>query len=157
VSGSHGWWRGAMAALVAAASVAALILGLVVADSTPAAPGPRMTQQGVVAGWAIVSARGHLVAGEGAFKVRREQAFGIYGIVWKNRFPANCATTAAVDLADSPSTEKVRLPSGATPFVAGYAVGDSFGKARHRGATTVQTFNQQGKPTALAFDVTVVC
>jgi hypothetical protein len=52
------------------------------------------------------------------------------------------------------------LPDGASvPFVAGYAVADTSAEVTngtHNG-TTVDTFNQDGTPKPLAFDVAVIC
>ena len=110
---------------------------------------------GVVRAWAIVAPNGHVVAGTGKPKVTLgETAPGAYTIRWGVQ-TGRCGTAVTIDAATSPPTE--HLPSVGAPaaaFTAGYAVASSL--ARHH-ETVIQTYNQQGQPTPLGFDVLVIC
>lgn len=110
---------------------------------------------GNVRAWAIVSPSGKVIAGAG--KPRVTATFvgpGNYGIRWGVKV-GRCATEATVDSAVSPPTETVPVQGNPTQaFTAGYAVGATSGA--HNGSD-VQTFNQNGQPTALGFDVVLVC
>jgi hypothetical protein len=106
--------------------------------------------------WAIVGPKGHLIAGRGDPKPA-EVNRAVYAIDWGSTFQPACATVADIDLVYSPSTEKIRAHDGAlVPWVAGYAVPNSFTK-NGQSVTDVDTFNQTGRPTPLAFDVAVIC
>jgi hypothetical protein len=110
---------------------------------------------GEVRAWAIVGPNGNVIAGRGKPKVSLLAGDpGGYDIRWGVKVP-RCATSALIDTATSPLTETVPISGNPTAqFTAGYAVGATPG--RHN-QTTVQTFNQTGNPTPLAFDVVVVC
>jgi hypothetical protein len=114
---------------------------------------------GEVRAWAIVAPNGKVVAGRGKPKVTELAADpGGYGIRWGVRV-ARCETNATIDFSSSPPTESLPLLGNpARPFTAGYAVAAT-GRASSRGGneTVVQTFNQEGQPTPLGFDVAVIC
>jgi len=119
---------------------------------------------GSVRAWAIVGPRGKVIAGAGKPQANVTAAGpGFYNISWGVRLGRNCATTATIDGNHSPITEQLPPPGnpGGSPLnvTAGYAVANSasFGPARFQNRTGVVTFNQQGKLTALAFDVAVIC
>ena len=80
---------------------------------------------------------------------------GGYGIRWGVKV-GRCDTQATVDVTSSPATERVPLAGNpSVPFTAGYAIASTNGG--RRGGTYVQTYNQQGQPTPLGFDVAVIC
>ncbi len=110
---------------------------------------------GNVRAWAIVAPNGRVIAGAGGPRVTMGFAApGDYGIKWRVKV-ARCATEATIDSESSPPTERLSLPGDASaPFVAGFAVGAT---ASRTNETAVQTFDQQGHPSPLAFDVVVIC
>jgi hypothetical protein len=110
---------------------------------------------GNVRAWAIVAPNGRVIAGAGGPRVTvTVVAPGNYGIRWGVKV-RRCATETTIDAYASPPTERVAIPgSPSTPFTAGYAVVAT--SSRHN-ATAIQTFNQQGQPTPLGFDVAVIC
>jgi hypothetical protein len=108
---------------------------------------------GSVRAWARVRANGSVVAGGGLASRSVPPTGNIYLISWKPRLSGRCATVASVDSVASPPTEAPNLR-------AGYASASTSGNPRtfRFGATSaVMTFDQQGHPTPLAFDVAVVC
>jgi hypothetical protein len=114
---------------------------------------------GTVRGWAVVGPAGRVLASGGKPHVTPQVGAGDpggYGIRWGVRV-GRCATQATVDAAASPPTERIPVagnPSAA--FTAGYAVASTV-HARRGNETYVQVYNQQGQPTPLGFDVTVIC
>jgi len=110
---------------------------------------------GNVRAWAIVGPAGHVLASAGKPKVTPQAGDpGGYGIRWGVKV-GRCDTEATIDSTASPPTERLAVAGDpSTPFTAGYAVASTF--ARHD-ETAVQTYNQQGQPTPLAFDITVIC
>jgi hypothetical protein len=114
---------------------------------------------GNVRAWAIVAPNGRVIAGRGKPKVSQAQSDpGGYGIAW-GVHTTRCSTIASIDFTSSSPTERLPLfGNPSVPFVAGYAVASTARtSSRSRNATFVQTFNQQGQPTPLGFDVAVVC
>jgi hypothetical protein len=92
--------------------------------------------------WAIVRPNGTLLAGSG----RPRPGFNPpndYVIGWGVNV-GRCATQATVDGAASPVTGRI-----------GYATAATVGG--RGGETFVQTYNESGQPTPLAFDLTVTC
>ncbi len=112
---------------------------------------------GSVRGWAIVGPNARLVAGAGKPKVTALLSDpGGYGIRWGVNV-GRCDTVATVDATSSPPTERVPIPGNpSVPFTAGYAVASTVHAPRGN-ETGVQTYDQQGQPTPLGFDVTVIC
>lgn len=114
---------------------------------------------GNVRAWAIVAPNGRVIAGAGRPRVTPQASDpGGYGIGWGVRV-GRCDTDVSIDYTSSSPTE--RLPvfgNPSVPFVAGYAVASTVrGSSTSRNSTFVQTFNQQGQPSPLGFDVTVIC
>jgi hypothetical protein len=105
--------------------------------------------------WAIVRPNGSVVASAGRPKVTAALSpdLGGYFIKWGVNV-GRCPTEVTIDSDSSPPTET--LGNGSMRLTAGYGVASSFVAAGHR-STVVQTFNQAGQPTALAFDVAVIC
>ena len=110
---------------------------------------------GNVRAWAIVAPDGRVIAGAGRPRVTPQAGDpGGFQIRWGVQIK-RCATSAAIDDYASPPTETVPVPGNPTAsFTAGYAVAAS---APNPGRTGVQTFNGQGKPMPLGFDVIVAC
>ena len=114
---------------------------------------------GNVRGWAIIRPPGHVIASGGKPHVTPQAGAGDpggYGIR-RGVKVARCATQATIDAAASPPTERIPLAGNpAAAFTAGYAIASTV-RARRGNQTYVQTYNQQGQPTPLGFDVTVIC
>ena len=110
---------------------------------------------GNVRAWAIVGPAGRVIASGGKPKVTPQAGDpGGYGIRWGVKV-GRCATEATIDSSASPPTERLPVAGDpSAPFTAGYAVASTF--VRHN-ETAVQTYNQQGQPTPLGFDVMVIC
>lgn len=117
---------------------------------------------GNVRAWAVIGPSGRLIAGAGGPAVSSAGFSGQYDIDWRAAVTRRCATEATVDGISSKPTESVTTPQGTESLVAGYASGATSAFFNHRtkrraGRTIVQTFDQQGRPAALGFDVAVVC
>ena len=110
---------------------------------------------GNVRAWAIVAPNARVIAGAGGPKVSAQLGDpGGYGIRWRVGV-ARCSTEATIDPAISPPTERVAIAGNpSVPFTAGYATGTT---SRAHNETAVQTFDEQGQPTPLGFDVAVIC
>jgi hypothetical protein len=103
---------------------------------------------GYVRAWASVNSNGRVTASGGGVRVLVDSgvAPGHYIIDWHPRPSTGCAAIGNVDL---------RGTGG--PSIPGYLVTQA-GASRVRGEqSTLQTYNAQGLPTALAFDVELVC
>jgi hypothetical protein len=120
---------------------------------------------GSVRAWAIIRADGSVIAGAGKPTVSVTPAVpGSYGIQWGVSLPRTCATVANVDMRSPAPTETVVPPGGGVEHVvAGYVSQVNTvtlaknGKRRRVPVTGLVTLNQAGQPTALAFDVAVIC
>jgi hypothetical protein len=120
---------------------------------------------GNVRAWAIVRADGSIIASTGKPTVTVSDGDpGVYGIQWRVSLPKTCATVANIDMRSPAPTETVPLPGGTTQsVVAGYVsqvhtqTVTRTTKPRRVAATGLVTLNQAGQPTALAFDVAVIC
>ena len=83
-------------------------------------------------------------------------------IQWGVRLPRTCATVANVD-ERSPDQTPIQLPGGGTASAAiGYASNVDTetipsGTGHKISKTSLDTFNQSGQPTPMAFDVAVIC
>jgi hypothetical protein len=115
---------------------------------------PRLIS-GNVRAWALVRPDGRLIAGGGGPRVAAGGEPGQYTVKWKAVVSRRCATLATIDLGSSAPTERLTVLGTTNAFTAGYAVAGS--TRVHGSATSVQTYNQQGYPTPLGFDLIVVC
>jgi hypothetical protein len=110
---------------------------------------PRLIN-GSVRAWAIVAPNGTVIRGRGGPKVTPQLGDpGGYQVRWSVKF-GRCATEATVDSYASPTTPVTsteQLPDG-------FALAASAGRPSR---TAVQTFDKNGAPTNLAFDVAVIC
>ena len=120
---------------------------------------------GSVRAWAIVRADGSVIASTGKPTVSVTSGLpGSYGIQWGVSLPRTCATVANVDMRSPGPTETVVPPGGGVEhLVAGYVSQVNTvtiaknGKPRRAAVTGLVTLNQAGQPTALGFDVAVIC
>jgi hypothetical protein len=110
---------------------------------------------GNVRAWAIVAPNGRVIASAGKPKVTPVISDpGGYGIRWGVKV-GRCATDATIDSESSSPTERVSIPGNpSAPFTAGYATAATSGAHNE---TAVQTFDEQGQPAQLGFDVAVIC
>ena len=118
---------------------------------------------GSVRAWAIIRANATVIASSGKPVVFASVVPGSYVIQWAVRLPRTCATVANVD-ERSPDHDPHPLPTA----VDGER-GDRLRQQRryrdraercdgHKiSETSLNTFNQSGQPTPMAFDVAVVC
>jgi hypothetical protein len=117
---------------------------------------------GSVRAWAIVRADGTLLAGSDRPASFESLVFGSYVIEWRTRLPGTCATVANVD-SRSPNPTPIQLPNGGSASaVIGYAGNVETapvrtGPGKKLSETSLDTFNQSGQPTPMAFDVAVIC
>jgi hypothetical protein len=117
---------------------------------------------GSVRAWAIIRANATVLASSRKPIVFASAAPGSYVIQWPTRLPRMCATVADVDNR-SPNATPIQLPNGGmASAVIGYVsnvatetVPSSGG--RRISETALNTFNQAGQPTPMAFDVAVMC
>jgi hypothetical protein len=114
--------------------------------------------------WAIVRANGSVIASAGQPAVTTSTlAPGFYDIRWGVVLPRTCATVANVDLRSPAPTESLHVSGGTQNVVAGYVSGVNTTtvsrpvKPHRLSGTGLVTLNQAGQPTALAFDVAVIC
>lgn len=120
---------------------------------------------GSVRAWAIVRADGSVIASAGKPRVTAPATVpGAYTIQWGVSLPKVCATVANVDLRSPGPTETIPLSGGGEEgVVAGYVsqvrtqTFPGTGKPHRQAVTGLVTLNQAGQPTALAFDVGVIC
>ncbi len=117
---------------------------------------------GSVRAWAIIRANASVLASS-----RKPVSFagavpGSYVIQWPIKLPRTCATVAIVDNR-SPDPTPIQLPNGGSASaVIGYVSNVHTETAPAGGGhkvseTALNTFNQAGQPTAMAFDVAVIC
>ena len=113
---------------------------------------PALTPHGQVVAWAIVNFKGHVVAGGPQPRVRVGGTGSSYTVSWRgvptsrNR-KTYCASPVTVDQQFSPFDE-----TAPSPLTAGYAVVNNLGHVVY-----VSTFNPSGQPTALGFEVALIC
>jgi hypothetical protein len=128
---------------------------------TPAKFNPKSIG-GSVRAWAIIRANATVIASSRKPVVFASVAPGSYVIQWPTRLPRTCATIANVDNR-SPNQTPIQLPNGGTASAAiGYASNvhtetvptSSGGKVSETG---INTFNEGGQATPMAFDVAVLC
>ena len=130
---------------LAGASYAALV----VADHSvdPVSLNPRYIG-GYVRAWVSVDASGQVTASGGGVRVLGDSdvAPGHYIIDWRPRPTSPCEAIGGVDFTNGP--------------VPGYVIAEAFdgGRGGGRGEqSTVQTYSPQGQPTALAYDLELIC
>jgi hypothetical protein len=117
---------------------------------------------GSVRAWAIVRANATVVASGGKPIVNPSEVPGLYVIHWAVGLPRTCATVANID-ERSPAQTPIQLPNGGTASAAiGYASNVDTelipsGNGHKISKTSLDTFNQSGQPTPMAFDVAVIC
>jgi hypothetical protein len=117
---------------------------------------------GSVRAWAIIRANATVLASSGKPVVFASALPGLYVIHWGVSLPRSCATVANVD-ERSPDPTSLQLPNGGTTSaVIGYASNVETqpipsGDRRTISKTSLDTFNQSGQPTPMAFDVAVIC
>ncbi len=112
---------------------------------------------GSVRAWAIIGASGNVIAsgGKPTVTAATPSSPGSYGIQWGVHLPRTCATVASIDFRSPPSAQTtIPLPGGGLKSaILGYVTD----VRTNGGVTGLDTFNQAGQPTSLAFDVAVVC
>jgi hypothetical protein len=105
---------------------------------------------GTVRAWAAVAADGTVLSASQKVSVNAGTAIpGSYDLTWHSRLPSHCVTVGNVALLGSQPTQ----PSVASGYMSMVNTG-TFGR---RTVTGLNTFNQSGVPTALGFDVAVIC
>lgn len=100
---------------------------------------------GYVRAWVSVNASGRVTASGGRVRVIPDPdvAPGHYIIDWRPRPTSRCGPIGSVDFSAGP--------------VPGYVIAEA-GTSHERGEqSAVQTYNAQGMPAALAFDLMLVC
>jgi len=128
---------------------------------TPAKFNPKSIG-GSVRAWAIIRANATVVASRGKPVVTASAVPGGYRIQWGTRLPRTCATVANIDVR-SPVKTPVQIPGGGgTDVVIGTVSGVDTetvptGNGHKIAETSLNTFNQAGQPTPMAFDVAVIC
>lgn len=103
---------------------------------------------GYVRAWAGVNASGHVTASTPGVRVGAESSVapGRYIVTWGARPSSACRAIGSVDLTG--------VASQPAP---GYLLADAF-SSRGRGEQSIaQTYNPQGLPAALPFDLELVC
>ena len=117
---------------------------------------------GSVRAWAIIRANATLIASSRKPVVFASVVPGSYVIQWPTRLPRTCATVATIDNR-TPNQTPIQLPNGGTASAAiGYVSNihtetvptSGGGKVSETG---LNTFNQNGQPLPMAFDVVVMC
>jgi hypothetical protein len=117
---------------------------------------------GSVRAWAIIRANATVLASSDKPVVLASAVPGGYRIQWGVRLPRTCATVANVDVR-SPDKTPVSLPGGGgTDVVIGSVSGVDTetiptGGGHRVSETNLNTFNETGQPTPMAFDVAVIC
>ena len=100
---------------------------------------------GYVRAWASVSATGRVTASGGGVRVLVDSAVapGHYIIDWSPRPSSSCEATGSVDIGEKASPGTVSTQSAAS---------------RGRGEqSAVQTYDAQGQPAALPYDIQLIC
>lgn len=132
-----------LCSLLALGGASYAAVGLANHSITPAKLNPRYLS-GYVRAWASVAANGHVISSAGSPKVRMHESPappGDYDIFWRTRPNSGCVAVVNVDARS----------------VAGYATPETIRRPRRDEQTTVLTYASTGQPTALAFDVALLC
>jgi len=101
---------------------------------------------GYVRAWASVNANGRVIASGGGVRVLRDFNVnpGHYMIDWHPRPASPCTAIGSVD-------------EGTAGLVPGYLITESANTRARGEGSIVQTYDAQGQPTGLAFDVELLC
>jgi hypothetical protein len=112
---------------------------------TPVKLNPRYIG-GYVRAWVSVNANGHVTASAGGVRVLADPAVapGHYVIDWRPRPTSRCTAVGSVDF------------TGGAP-VPGYVIAGAASSPGRGEQSAVQTYNPQGQPTMLAYDVQLLC
>jgi hypothetical protein len=112
---------------------------------TPVKLNPRYIG-GYVRAWASVDANGRVAASAGGARVVPDPnvAPGHYIIDWRPRPTSRCTAVGSVDF------------TGGAP-VPGYVIAGAASSPGRGEQSAVQTYNSQGQPTPLAYDVELLC
>ena len=112
---------------------------------TPAKLNPRYIG-GYVRAWVSVNANGRVTASGGGVRVIPDPnvAPGHYIINWRPRPTSRCTAIGSVDF------------TGGAP-VPGYVIAGAASSPGRGEQSAVQTYNAQGQPANLAFDVALLC
>jgi hypothetical protein len=117
---------------------------------------------GSVRAWAIIRANATVIASSRKPVVFASAFPGSYVIQWPMRLARTCGTVANVDNR-SPDQTPIQAPNGVTGSAAiGYVSNIHTETVPASGGgkiseTGLDTFNQAGQPTPMAFDVVVIC
>lgn len=116
---------------------------------------------GSVRAWAIIRANATVVASSKKPVVFASVFPGSYVIQWPIKLPRTCATIVNVD-ERSPDQTPIQTPGGGSASAAiGYGSNvdtETVAPGGHKlSQTSLDTFNQAGEPTPMAFDVAVIC
>jgi hypothetical protein len=108
---------------------------------------PRFTG-GYVRAWVSVNASGRATASGGAVRVISDSAIapGHYIVDWRPRPTSRCTAIGSVDLA---GVNEQTAP--------GYVLAEAAGTRSRGEQSFVQTYNAQGQPAALPYDLELVC
>ena len=111
---------------------------------TPVKLNPRYIG-GYVRGWASVNGNGRVAASGGGVRVVVDSGVGPghYILDWHPRPTSPCEATGSVDLSNG--------------LIPGYVIAQTAGTRVRGEQSIVQTYNAQGQPDALAFDVQLIC
>jgi hypothetical protein len=118
---------------------------------------------GSVRAWAIVRANATVLAGGGKPTVSAGAIPGSFEIQWGVRLPRTCATVANIDERSPVADETpINNGNGITNVIIGYVSSVNTqtvpsGGGRKVSVTSLNTFNQAAQPTALEFDVAIIC
>jgi hypothetical protein len=118
---------------------------------------------GNVRAWAIIRANATVVASGGKPTVSAGAVPGSYQIQWAVHLPRTCATVANVDERSPVADETpINNGNGITNVIIGYVSSVNTqtvpsGGGKKVSVTSLNTFNQSGQPTALEFDVAIIC
>ena len=112
---------------------------------TPVKLNPRYIG-GYVRAWASVNASGRVTASGGGVRVQVDHAVGPghYIVDWQPRPTTRCTAIGSVDF------------TGGAP-VPGYVIAGASASPGRGEQSTLQTYDAQGEPATLAFDVELVC
>jgi hypothetical protein len=111
---------------------------------TPVKLNPRY-MGGYVRAWASVNADGRIIASAGGVRVLPDPdvAPGHYVVDWRPRPTSRCTAIGSVDLSDG--------------LIPGYVVAETAASPGRGEQSAVQTYNPQGQPATLPYDIELLC